>query len=55
MLTGLVILTMVTFILPIFSSLAWVIAWRSFQGFAAASFAPVAIAYVVDKFPLEKE
>lgn len=54
MLTGLVILTMVTFILPIFSSLAWVIAWRSFQGFAAASFAPVAIAYVVDKFPLEK-
>ncbi|GIN74223.1 MFS transporter [Bacillus sp. J14TS2] len=49
--TGLLLLTLVTFILPIFSSLAWVIVWRSFQGFAAACFAPVAIAYVVDKFP----
>lgn len=54
MLAGLAILTAVTFILPIISSLAWVIVWRSFQGFTAASFAPVAIAYVVDKFPLEK-
>ncbi|WP_077601475.1 MFS transporter [Oceanobacillus sojae] len=54
MLAGLAILTAVTFILPIVSSLAWVIVWRSFQGFTAASFAPVAIAYAVDKFPLEK-
>lgn len=53
-LTGLLLLTVVTFILPVFSSLAWVIVWRSFQGFAAASFAPVAIAYVMDKFPPEK-
>lgn len=53
-LTGLLLLTVVTFMLPIFSSLAWVIVWRSFQGFAAATFAPVAIAYVVDQFPATK-
>ncbi|WP_436884012.1 MFS transporter [Mammaliicoccus sciuri] len=53
-LIGLLLLTVVTFILPIFNSLAWVIVWRSFQGFAAATFAPVAIAYVVDKFPAAK-
>src|SRR5699024_11872406 len=53
-LIGLLLLTVVTFILPISNSLPWVIVWRSFQGFAAATFAPVAIAYVVDKFPSTK-
>ena len=53
-LIGLLLLTVVTFILPILNSLPWVIVWRSFQGFAAATFAPVAIAYVVDKFPSTK-
>lgn len=54
MFTGLLMLTISTFAVPIFSNLSWVIALRSIQGFAAASFAPVAIAYVVDKFPVQK-
>ncbi|GIP36637.1 MFS transporter [Paenibacillus sp. J2TS4] len=54
MFIGLLMLTVSTFALPIFSNLSWVIALRSIQGFAAASFAPVAIAYVVDKFPVQK-
>src|SRR5690625_4268988 len=54
MFIGLLMLTMSTFAVPILSSLSWVITLRSIQGFAAASFAPVAIAYVVDKFPTQK-
>ncbi len=54
MFTGLLMLTISTFAVPIFSNLPWVIALRSIQGLAAASFAPVAIAYVVDKFPVQK-
>lgn len=54
MFTGLLMLTISTFAVPTFSNLSWVIALRSIQGFAAASFAPVAIAYVVDKFPAQK-
>ncbi len=54
MFTGLFMLTISTFAVPIFSNLSWVIALRSIQGFAAASFAPVAIAYVVDKYPAQK-
>jgi len=51
---GLLILSISTFTVPILNSLSWVITLRSIQGFAAASFAPVAIAYVVDKFPTQK-
>lgn len=54
MFIGLLMLTISTFAVPIFSNLSWVISLRSIQGFAAASFAPVAIAYVVDKFPTQK-
>lgn len=54
MFVGLLMLTISTFVIPVFSNLSWVIALRSIQGFAAASFAPVAIAYVVDKFPVQK-
>lgn len=54
MFNGLLMLTISTFAVPTFSNLSWVIALRSIQGFAAASFAPVAIAYVVDKFPAQK-
>ena len=53
-LTGLCILTFITLVIPIYSNLFWVIGLRSIQGFAAASFAPVAIAFVVDKFPARK-
>ncbi len=54
MFIGLLMLTVSTFAVPIFSNLSWVIALRSIQGLAAASFAPVAIAYIVDKFPARK-
>lgn len=54
MFIGLLMLTISTFAIPILSSLSWVITLRSIQGFAAASFAPVAIAYIVDKFPAQK-
>lgn len=53
-LTGLFILTFITLVIPISRNLFWVIGLRSIQGFAAASFAPVAIAFVVDKFPAKR-
>src|SRR5690625_3328615 len=53
-LSGLLMLTVCTFAIPILKCLSWVITFRSIQGFVAASFAPVAIAYVVDKFPKQK-
>ena len=54
MFIGLLMLTISTFAVPIYDNLSWVISLRSIQGFAAASFAPVAIAYVVDRFPVQK-
>ncbi len=54
MFIGLLMLTISTFAVPIYDNLSWVIYLRSIQGFAAASFAPVAIAYVVDRFPVQK-
>jgi len=53
-LIGLFMLTIITITIPIYSSLFWISVLRSIQGFAAASFAPVALAYVVDKFPTKK-
>ena len=51
---GLVLLTIITFVIPLFQNLLWIIILRCFQGLAAASFAPVAIAFVVDKYAPEK-
>lgn len=53
-LIGLFSLSIITLLIPLFSNLLWIILLRSVQGFAAASFAPVALAYVVDKFPPRK-
>lgn len=53
-LVGLLILTVITFVLGLAGSLPSLIILRSIQGLAAASFAPVAIAYVVDMFPPKK-
>ncbi|MBO1002443.1 MFS transporter [Pseudogracilibacillus auburnensis] len=53
-LIGLLLLTVITFLLPLVSHLTWIIILRSIQGLTAASFAPVALSYVVDLFPTEK-
>lgn len=53
-LIGLLILALITVILGFVHHLVALIMLRSIQGLAAASFAPVAIAYVVDKFPTQR-
>ncbi len=47
-------LTVVSPILGFFDNLSALIILRSIQGIAAATFAPAAIAYVVEKFPVNK-
>lgn len=54
MLIGLILITAITLVIPLINTLSWVIVWRSLQGIAASTFAPVVVAYVVDQFPLEK-
>ncbi|WP_141432272.1 MFS transporter [Bacillus sp. 03113] len=53
-LLGLIMLTVVSPILGFFDNLSALIILRSIQGIAAATFAPAAIAYVVEKFPVNK-
>lgn len=53
-LSGLLVLAMITIMLGFANHLLVLIVLRSVQGLAAATFAPVAIAYVVDKFPPQK-
>ncbi|PLR76158.1 MFS transporter [Bacillus sp. V3-13] len=53
-LIGLGMLTVVSPIIGFFDSLSWLIALRAIQGIAAATFAPAALAYVVEMFPAEK-
>ena len=54
MVVGLSILTIVTFIISLLDTYRLLVAFRAMQGFAAASFAPAALAYVVKMFPEEK-
>lgn len=51
---GLIILTVVSPIVGLFSNLTILIVLRAIQGMAAATFAPTAISYVVEVFPEEK-
>ncbi|MBP3040461.1 MFS transporter [Bacillaceae bacterium Marseille-Q3522] len=51
---GLLALTIVTPILGVLDSLPALIFFRGLQGITAAAFAPAALAYVVEMFPIEK-
>lgn len=51
---GLVLLAITTEVLPMGSSLQWLIIWRALEGLAASSFAPVVVAYIVEKFSPQK-
>lgn len=51
---GLIVLTIVSPLVGLFANLSWVIALRTIQGIAAATFAPAALSYVVEYFPAEK-
>ncbi|MGS0530349.1 MFS transporter [Bacillus mycoides] len=52
---GLLALSIVSFFLGIVDSLFWLVILRGLQGIAAATFSPVALAYVVEMFPVEKK
>lgn len=51
---GLLALSIVSFLLGFVDSLFWFVILRGLQGIAAATFSPVALAYVVEMFPVEK-
>ncbi|MEH7314026.1 MFS transporter [Priestia megaterium] len=51
---GLIVLTIVSPLIGLFTNLSWVIVLRAIQGIAAATFAPAALSYVVEHFPAEK-
>lgn len=53
-LIGLGVLTIVSPIIGLFHSLPLLVALRGVQGIAAATFAPAALAYVVEVFPADK-
>ncbi|MCH4176541.1 MAG: MFS transporter [Streptococcaceae bacterium] len=54
MVIGLFLLAIATEILPLGTSLLWLMIWRGLEGLAAASFAPVVVAYIIDKFQPQK-
>lgn len=51
---GLLSMAVITFILSFVHSIEWIIFLRALQGIAAATFAPVALAYVFEIFQLQK-
>lgn len=51
---GLLALSIVSFCLGFVDSFFWLVIFRGIQGIAAATFSPVALAYVVEMFPVEK-
>lgn len=53
-LIGICVLTIVSPIIGLFNNLPCLVVLRGIQGIAAATFGPVALAYVVDMFPTEK-
>ncbi|KFM99290.1 MFS transporter [Bacillus clarus] len=52
---GLLVLSVVSFLLGLVDSLFWLVILRGLQGIAAATFSPVALAYVVEMFPAERK
>lgn len=53
-LIGLVALAAISLLLGMVESFSWMIVLRGLQGFAAATFSPVALAYAVEMFPADK-
>ncbi|WP_426454520.1 MFS transporter [Paenibacillus sp. S-38] len=51
---GLLALTLISLLLGMVDSFFWMVVLRGMQGFAAATFSPVALAYAVEMFPAEK-
>lgn len=51
---GLLALSIISFSLGFVDSILWLVIFRGLQGIAAATFSPVALAYVVEMFPVEK-
>ncbi|MGG3641618.1 MFS transporter [Bacillus gobiensis] len=51
---GLCALAVVTLLTGLANSLALIIVLRGIQGFAASTFAPAALAYIAERFPIEK-
>lgn len=54
MLLGLSSLAVISLLTGLITDLSWLILLRGLQGAAAATFSPVALAYVVEVFPIEK-
>lgn len=54
MLVGLIALFLITSTLGFFNQLPLIIILRTIQGFAASTFSPAVLAYVVEMFPIEK-
>ncbi|MNI01561.1 Inner membrane transport protein YnfM [compost metagenome] len=52
--TGLVALMLISLLLGMVENFFWMVVLRGLQGFAAATFSPVALAYAVEMFPAEK-
>ena len=54
-LVGMVLLTIVSPLVGLFDNIYWIIALRAVQGLVAATFSPVALAYIVEMFPDTKK
>ncbi|BBB90212.1 MAG TPA: MFS transporter [Methylomusa anaerophila] len=54
-LSGLSILAFISLLMGFITDLSWLILFRGLQGAAAATFSPVALAYVVEVFPPQKQ
>jgi predicted MFS family arabinose efflux permease len=53
-LSGLSILAVISLLMGLITDLSWLILFRGLQGAAAATFSPVALAYVVEVFPPQR-
>ncbi|NUU60093.1 MFS transporter [Paenibacillus sp. JW14] len=51
---GLIALTCISLLIGLVRDFSWIIVLRGFQGAAAATFSPVALAYAVEMFPAQK-
>ncbi len=54
MVIGLLLLAVATEVLPLGTSLLWLMIWRGLEGLAASSFAPVVVTYIIEKFAPQK-
>ncbi|UTB32378.1 MAG: MFS transporter [Methanobacterium sp. ERen5] len=54
-LIGMALLTVVSPLVGLFDNIGWIIALRAVQGLVAATFSPVALAYIMEMFPDAKK